>query len=181
MGLGLPFFLLSRSFDAVAINGHIPLVWRDLAHFGINRGSVRYGLSSSRDGKAECSKEWGEKTKNFLERSQAGIPFRNSSWVMDFAIFRSLIGATHRGVEKSHPFWVSDEAAETDFAQSFEAEEMFSATASRISVLSAFWLSFSPWRKSMARRTLPSRLELKRPAGSGSAAPLAKVIFTTLL
>src|SRR6185295_4546828 len=33
----------------------------------------------------------------------------------------------------------------------------------------------------MARRVLPSRLELKRPDGSSSAAPLAKVIFTTLL
>src|SRR5213080_1236246 len=33
----------------------------------------------------------------------------------------------------------------------------------------------------MARRVLPSRLELKRPDGSGSEAPLAKVIFTTFL
>src|SRR6202035_4760180 len=33
----------------------------------------------------------------------------------------------------------------------------------------------------MARRVLPSRLELKRPEGSANAAPLAKVIFTTLL
>ncbi len=33
----------------------------------------------------------------------------------------------------------------------------------------------------MARRVLPLRLELKRPEGSGSAAPLAKVIFTTFL
>src|SRR4051795_5843831 len=33
----------------------------------------------------------------------------------------------------------------------------------------------------MARRVLPSRLELKRPAGSSSEAPLAKVIFTTFL
>src|SRR6185436_10945822 len=33
----------------------------------------------------------------------------------------------------------------------------------------------------MARRVLPSRLELKRPAGSLSEAPLAKVIFTTFL
>src|SRR5467141_1133616 len=34
---------------------------------------------------------------------------------------------------------------------------------------------------SMARLVLPSRLELKRPQGSSSEAPLAKVIFTTLL
>src|SRR6059058_1859008 len=33
----------------------------------------------------------------------------------------------------------------------------------------------------MARRVLPSRLELKRPDGSSSEAPLAKVIFTTFL
>src|SRR5216110_3120452 len=33
----------------------------------------------------------------------------------------------------------------------------------------------------MARLVLPSRLELKRPAGSFSEAPLAKVIFTTFL
>src|SRR5437762_13021061 len=33
----------------------------------------------------------------------------------------------------------------------------------------------------MARRTLPSRLEVKRPAGSASEAPRAKVVFTELL
>jgi hypothetical protein len=33
----------------------------------------------------------------------------------------------------------------------------------------------------MARLTLPSRLELNSRDGSFSAAPLAKVIFTTLL
>src|SRR6476620_5310952 len=33
----------------------------------------------------------------------------------------------------------------------------------------------------MARRVLPSRLELKRPDGSSNEAPLAKVIFTTAL
>src|SRR5215216_1165790 len=33
----------------------------------------------------------------------------------------------------------------------------------------------------MARRVFPSRLELKRAEGSSRAAPLAKVIFTTLL
>src|SRR6266436_6372260 len=33
----------------------------------------------------------------------------------------------------------------------------------------------------MARLVLPSRLELKRPEGSLSEAPLAKVIFTTFL
>src|SRR5262249_4372132 len=33
----------------------------------------------------------------------------------------------------------------------------------------------------MARLVLPSRVELKRPEGSSSEAPLAKVSFTTLL
>src|SRR5881296_2860678 len=45
----------------------------------------------------------------------------------------------------------------------------------------AFLSSLSPSWKSMARLTLPSRLELKRPEGSFSEAPLAKVIFTTFL
>ena len=56
-----------------------------------------------------------------------------------------------------------------------------SATAARIrsfkaasSILSSSWMS-------MARRTFPSRLELKRPEGSFNEAPLAKVSFTTLL
>src|SRR5438552_1243967 len=39
----------------------------------------------------------------------------------------------------------------------------------------------SPSWKSMARLVLPSRLELKRPEGSSSEAPLAKVTFTTFL
>ena len=63
----------------------------------------------------------------------------------------------------------------------FLALDVLRATAARKSAFSAFSLSFSPSWKSMARRTLPSRLELKRPEGSFNAAPLAKVIFTTLL
>ena len=59
--------------------------------------------------------------------------------------------------------------------------EVFSATASRKSAFSAFpSISSSSW-KSIARLVLPSRLELKRPEGSSSEAPLAKVIFTALL
>src|SRR5258706_3114509 len=41
--------------------------------------------------------------------------------------------------------------------------------------------SLSPSWKSMARLGLPSRLELKRREGSFREAPLAKVVFTTLL
>src|SRR5258705_7096547 len=48
-------------------------------------------------------------------------------------------------------------------------------------VFNALPFIFSPSWKSMARLVFPSRLELKRPEGSFKAAPLAKVIFTTLL
>jgi hypothetical protein len=61
------------------------------------------------------------------------------------------------------------------------ALDLFSVTAARISVFSASASIFSPSRKSIARRVFPSRLELKRRAGSFSEAPLANVIFTTLL
>src|SRR5262245_3300071 len=50
-----------------------------------------------------------------------------------------------------------------------------------MSVFNACSLILSPSWKSMARLVLPSRLELKSPEGSSIAAPLAKVIFTTLL
>src|SRR6476660_9761746 len=59
--------------------------------------------------------------------------------------------------------------------------EMFSATAARMSAFNALFLILSPSWKSMARLVLPSRLELKRPEGSLSEAPLAKVSFTTVL
>src|ERR1700688_2122513 len=59
--------------------------------------------------------------------------------------------------------------------------DVFRATAARTSAWSAFSSILSPSWKSMARLVLPSRLELKRPAGSGSEAPLAKVIFTAFL
>src|SRR5262249_45870476 len=53
--------------------------------------------------------------------------------------------------------------------------------AARMSAFNAFPSILSPSRRSMARLVLPSRLELKRPEGSSSEAPFAKVIFTTLL
>src|SRR5580704_13208854 len=61
------------------------------------------------------------------------------------------------------------------------AEDVFRATAARMSAFNAFSSILSPSWKSMARLVLPSRLELKRPEGSSSEAPLAKVIFTTFL
>src|SRR5436189_4337186 len=59
--------------------------------------------------------------------------------------------------------------------------DLFSFTAARMSAFSGFSFIFSPSRKSMARRVFPSRLELKSPEGSFRDAPLANVIFTTLL
>src|SRR5438128_4578857 len=55
------------------------------------------------------------------------------------------------------------------------ARDAFSITAARIRVFNASSSIFSPSWKSMARLVLPSRLELKRPDGSSSAAPLEKV------
>src|ERR1700685_279127 len=57
----------------------------------------------------------------------------------------------------------------------------FAATAARISCLKAASLIFSLSRKSIARRTFPSRLELKSFFGSSTEAPRAKVNFTTCL
>ena len=55
------------------------------------------------------------------------------------------------------------------------------ATAWRTSVLKADASTSSSLWMSIARHALPSRLELKRRAGSFSSAPLAKVSFTALL
>jgi len=60
-------------------------------------------------------------------------------------------------------------------------DAVFNATAARISAFNALSSIASPSRISIARRVLPSRLALKRPEGSSKEAPLAKVIFTTLL
>ena len=62
-----------------------------------------------------------------------------------------------------------------------DLERLFKVTAARTRVFKAFAWIFSPSWKSMARLVFPSRLELKRPEGSFKVAPLAKVIFTTLL
>src|SRR6202030_4254620 len=59
--------------------------------------------------------------------------------------------------------------------------DVFRATAARMSAFNALSSILSPSWKSIARLVLPSRLELKRPEGSSNEAPLAKVIFTTLL
>src|SRR5262249_54857757 len=56
-----------------------------------------------------------------------------------------------------------------------------SATASRMSSFKAASSILSPSWMSMARLTFPSRLELKRPAGSFNAAPFANVSLTAFL
>ena len=56
-----------------------------------------------------------------------------------------------------------------------------SATAARMRFFNAPSSTFAPSWMSIARLTFPSRLELNRPAGSFSAAPFAKVIFTWFL
>src|SRR5258706_8451720 len=67
------------------------------------------------------------------------------------------------------------------FFVGLDLPEPLTAIASRTSALKAEASTSSPSGISIARRTLPSRLELKRPAGSFRDAPLAKVSFTTFL
>src|SRR3954465_9813929 len=55
------------------------------------------------------------------------------------------------------------------------------ATAARMSCLKAASSISSPSRRSIARRVLPSRLELKSCVGSPREAPRKKVSFTTCL
>ena len=67
------------------------------------------------------------------------------------------------------------------FFEGFDFPELLRATAWRTSALKADSPTSSPSWMSIARRTFPSRLELKRRAGSVRDAPFAKVSFTTLL
>src|SRR5438445_3074159 len=67
------------------------------------------------------------------------------------------------------------------FFEGLDLPELLRATAWRTSALNADSSTSSPSRTSIARRTFPSRLELKRRAGSFRDAPLAKVSFTTFL
>src|SRR3954452_14251928 len=80
-------------------------------------------------------------------------------------------------------FAVGRGAIPQDFAffEGFDLPEPLRATAWRTSVLKADSSTSSPSWMSIARRAFPSRLELKRRAGSFRDAPLAKVSFTTFL
>ena len=55
------------------------------------------------------------------------------------------------------------------------------ATAARMRSFKAASSTLSPSWMSMARLTLPSRLELNKPEGSFNTAPLANVVLTTFL
>jgi hypothetical protein len=63
----------------------------------------------------------------------------------------------------------------------FDFADLLSEMASRTSAVNADASMSSPSWMSIARRTWPSRLALKRCAGSFSDAPLANVSFTALL
>src|SRR5262245_55568697 len=78
------------------------------------------------------------------------------------------------------PPWVWPRRA-TPYFEGFDLPELLRATAWRTSALKADSSTSSPSWMSIARRTFPSRLELKRRAGSFRDAPLAKVSFTTFL
>src|SRR5688572_26522528 len=67
------------------------------------------------------------------------------------------------------------------FFEGFDLPELLRATAWRTSALKADSSTSSPSWMSIARRVFPSRLELKRRAGSFRDAPLRKVSFTTFL
>src|SRR5713226_2737219 len=67
------------------------------------------------------------------------------------------------------------------FFEGLDLPELLRATAWRTSALKADSSTSSPSWMSIARRAFPSRLELKRRAGSFRDAPLAKVSFTTFL
>src|SRR2546428_807245 len=67
------------------------------------------------------------------------------------------------------------------FLRSFDLPELLRATAWRTSALKADSSTSAPSWMSIARRAFPSRLELKRRAGSFRDAPLEKVSSTTFL
>src|SRR4051812_15433767 len=67
------------------------------------------------------------------------------------------------------------------FFEAFDLPEPLRVTAWRINALNADPSISSPSWMSIARRTFPSRLELKRRAGSFRDAPFANVSFTTFL
>src|SRR5882724_3903910 len=86
--------------------------------------------------------------------------------------------AFHGLLGNPRPFRIPQDFA---FFAGFDLPALLRATAWRMSALKADSSTSSPSWMSIARRAFPSRLELKRWAGSCREAPLAKVSFTTFL
>ena len=82
--------------------------------------------------------------------------------------------AVRKNMDRLRALRLAREAAQPQSAASAK-------TAARTSAVSASSSTTAPSAKSTARRTLPSILALKTQAGSGSAAPWAKVSFTAFL
>jgi glucose-6-phosphate 1-dehydrogenase len=78
-----------------------------------------------------------------------------------------------------HAYREEPDVAKEPFFAVFDLRELFSPIACRTSALNAASSISSPSWMSIARRVLPSRLELNRRAGSCKDAPFAKVSFTT--
>src|SRR5439155_13397822 len=76
---------------------------------------------------------------------------------------------------------ITKPAVQQPYFEGFDLRDLLRVTAWRTSALNADSSTSSPSWMSIARRTFPSRLELKRRAGSFRNAPLAKVSFTTFL
>ena len=99
---------------------------------------------------------------------------RRSNWVSP--------GSSHKPRGPEAPERRSGHAAYPNHpVDQLRALDSFRVTAARTRAFNAFSSISSPSWKSIARLVFPSRLELKRPEGSSSDAPLAKVIFTTFL
>ena len=82
---------------------------------------------------------------------------------------------------RANPTFIAESRAYFFLAARCARAAALAATAARMSCLKATTLIFSPSRMSIARRTFPSRLELKSFFGSSMEAPRAKVSFTTCL
>ncbi len=124
------------------------------------------------------------------ERAQSSaveLPFKRPRLSIAQLISRSgrvrllFAGQTVEHLEDHPEIALGAEVRDLDATDLAVHERVFKATAARMSAFKAASSTLPPSRKSIARRVLPSRLELKRPEGSSSEAPLAKVIFTTLL
>src|SRR5205085_7216571 len=127
---------------------------------------------------------WG-RAVHLQERSREESPAVSFPNPCAAIVFQASISARRprSALHPSTPARSMQSPIPQDFAffEGFDLPEPLRATAWRTSALKADSSTCSPSWMSIARRTFPSRLELKRPAGSLSDAPLAKVSFTTFL